>query len=430
MPLSTEEGAAERKGAAEGEADEEADGEADGEAEGGGVLWRLESWLSSLDLGAIVARAFLPALRAQSTDLRLEKQFAARLGARADPAEVVAMLRETAVLEQISAAISQGALALHGDGERRRRSSKVQMGSVSWVQLAPPPPSLGKFVEEREAGPPEVGEIGRIERGEYSGQHVIVIKDDGTRWQCELIKDDGSKGAMIWLEVDEKGSPLQAVSPKLFTLTFGEPKDFVGGLVTLVGEPIGHRMLGMKQEHGAAADSHVEFEVGNYGTRTTSQLEWWFVVEPTAARLDALGLSAWPTDVKLRENPAMRHRCRAPLPLGSFGAQRAELNEKLRELHTELLDEEFIGARLYTGPCFMKYNTVLRGVHGKVPFFQTCFEKLCLGNRYVTTLHVIAAALSKLALLGKCETVYRGMSGGELPETFRRADASRFKGGV
>ena len=35
------------------------------------------------------------------------------------------------------------------------------------------------------------------------------------------------------------------------------------------------------QEHGAAADSNVEFEVGNYGTRTTSQLEWWFVVEPT-----------------------------------------------------------------------------------------------------------------------------------------------------
>ena len=424
LSLSTEEG----KGAAEAgtEAEAEADGEADGEAEGAEVLWRLESWLSSLDLGAIVARAFLPALRAQSADLRLEKQFAARLGVRADPAEVAAMLRETAVLEQISAAISQGAHALHADGERRKGSNMGQLGTCSWLKLTPPPPSLGKFVEEREAGPPGVGEIGRVERGEYSGQHVVVIKEDGTRWQCELIKEDGSKGELVWLEMEV----LVAVSPKLFTLTFGEPKDFVGGLVKLVGEPIGHRMLGMKQEHGAAADSHVEFEVGNYGTRTTSQLEWWFVVEPTAARLDALGRSAWPSDVKLREDPTMRHRCRAPLPLGSFGAQRAALNERLRELHTEVTDEEFIGARLYTGPMFMKYNTVLRGVHGKVPFFQTCFEKLCLGNRYVTTLHVIASALSKLALLGACETVYRGMSGGELPESFRRADASHFKGGV
>ena len=252
-----------------------------GEMEGAQVLWRLESWLSSLDLGAIVARVFLPALRAQSADLRLEKQFAARLGAKADAAEVAAMLRETAVLEQISAAISRGAHALHADGERRKGSGLGQLGSSSRVQQAPPPPSLGKFVEEREAGPPGVGEVGRVERGEYSGRQVIVIKEDGTRCQCELIKEDGSKGALVWLEMDA----LKAVSPKLFTLTFGEPKDFVGGLVKLVGEPMGHRMLGMRQEHGAAADSHVEFEVGNYGTRTTTHLEWWFVVEPTAERV-------------------------------------------------------------------------------------------------------------------------------------------------
>jgi len=83
---------------------------------------------------------------------------------------------------------------------------------------------------------------------------VIVIREDGTRWQCELLKEDGSKGDMIWLQVgatltltltlplplplplpltpimtgcqvDADGeSPLKAVAPKLFTLTFGEPK--------------------------------------------------------------------------------------------------------------------------------------------------------------------------------------------------------------
>ena len=107
-------------------------------------------------------------------------------------------------------------------------------------------------------------------------------------------------------------------------------------------------MLGMRQEHGAAADSHVAFEVGNYGTRTTTHLEWWFVVEPTAERLAALGRSAWPADVKLRDSddPQMRRRCRAPQPLDAFDAPRAARNARLREMHTELRDEEFIGARL------------------------------------------------------------------------------------
>ena len=52
---------------------------------------------------------------------------------------------------------------------------------------------------------------------------------------------------MVWLELDVLTATEADGSPKRFTLTFGEPKDFVGGLVTLVGEPMGHRMLGMRQ---------------------------------------------------------------------------------------------------------------------------------------------------------------------------------------
>lgn len=35
--------------------------------------------------------------------------------------------------------------------------------------------------------------------------------------------------------------------------------------------------------------------------------------------------------------------------------------------------------RLYTGPAFVKYNAILRGVVSSVPFFKTTFENLTLG---------------------------------------------------
>ena len=72
--------------------------------------------------------------------------------------------------------------------------------------------------------------------------------------------------------------------------------------------------------------------MSNYGTVTTPQLEWWFVVEPTSERLCALGRSDWPADTKLREDPEMRHRCRQPKPLTSYASQCAEINGRLREV--------------------------------------------------------------------------------------------------
>tara|TARA_B110001452_G_scaffold152699_1_gene127039 strand:+ start:650 stop:1222 length:573 start_codon:yes stop_codon:yes gene_type:complete len=73
---------------------------------------------------------------------------------------------------------------------------------------------------------------------------------------------------------------------------------------------------------------------------------------------------------------------------------------------------------------------VLRGVHGKVPFFHQKWRDLCKDNKYTTTMHVISAALGKLSLLVSCQKVYRGMSGGALPESFRKPDALNFRGGI
>ena len=54
---------------------------------------------------------------------------------------------------------------------------------------------------------------------------------------------------------------------------------------------------------------------------------------------------------------------RKPQPPSAFAAKLAAKNEQLAELDiAELSHEEFCGARLYTGPMFMKYNIILRGL--------------------------------------------------------------------
>ena len=74
-----------------------------------------------------------------------------------------------------------------------------------------------------------------------------------------------------------------------------------------------------------------------------------------------------------------------------------------------VVESEAIGVRLYTGPCFVKYNGVLRGLGSDVPFLRRAMIELCCSkavtsgyvagsipfesctadlNTYTTTLHV------------------------------------------
>ena len=59
---------------------------------------------------------------------------------------------------------------------------------------------------------------------------------------------------------------------------------------------------------------------------------------------------------------------------------------------------------------FVKYNDLLRG-------FGPALEG-CKGNHYVTTTHVINSAIVKSSKLTKARKVYRGVTGGMLPESF------------
>ena len=60
---------------------------------------------------------------------------------------------------------------------------------------------------------------------------------------------------------------------------------------------------------------------------------------------------------------------------------------------------------------------------------ESRWQELCLGNRYATTLHVINSAVVKLGKLQPAMKVYRGVTGGVLPEIFWKANQHNVRGG-
>lgn len=214
-------------------------------------------------------------------------------------------------------------------------------------------------------------------------------------------------------------------------LVFGNRTDFASGLEGLIGAPDEVSLMGgMKRDHIANADSRTDFTSTNYGITTTSETEFWFVVDPSDNTLEKIGRDGWPVEAKLMRTTETRKLCRKPIPLSEFSEVKRSINARLETLKLSLTDEMFIGARLYTGPTFIKYNTILRAAPGRVPFFTEQMKKLVLGNVYATTLHVVNSALQVLSTLTKSQKVYRGISGGLLPPSFNEADEVAFKGGI
>jgi hypothetical protein len=216
---------------------------------------------------------------------------------------------------------------------------------------------------------------------------------------------------------------------------------FFGGLEAMVGPPSPKVMIAMEMEHTAAKDSKVEFTTANYGVHTSSAEEYAFVAKP-----DQPPEGGWPVEELLRgldERPsvderdvikAMRNsgaRPRVPTPLSVLEEALAEKNAQLEKIGEPTLAlAEVFGARLYTGPMFFKYNSVLRGLESDVSFLRSRFEKLCLGNTYATTLHVINSAVIKLGKLTFAGKVYRGVSGRALPEEFWKQNQYGGRGGI
>ena len=124
-------------------------------------------------------------------------------------------------------------------------------------------------------------------------------------------------------------------------------------------------------------------------------------------------------------------RPRVPTPLSVLEEALAEKNAQLEKIGEPALAlAEVLGARLYTGPMFFKYNSVLRGLGSDVSFLRSRFETLCLGNTYATTLHVINSAVIKVGKLTFAGKVYRGVSGRALPEEFWKQNQYGVRGGI
>ena len=343
------------------------------ELEGCDPSWTILEWVESLQVTNVLGIYLMEELKkAAGSDQKFEKAFITKLG---------------------TSTLSEGVMIVKGlleptDGDRKSfvetLSEKIANGAINVTQ------------------------------------EMIKAKKDRE-------KDD--KPQLVGKFFDETPSDHTATS---FRLVFGDRKDFVAGLAGLVGKPDPVSLsAGMKHDHVGQKDSKHEFTTGNYGVTTTSEIEYWFVVDPSAAKLAELNRQEWPIETKLVGDEATKKLCRKPRPMSGFDQARKKLMVHLKPLCVKLTDEMFIGARLYTGPAFVKYNTILRAVPGQIPYFTKQMEELTLGNLYTTTLHVINQALTTLSNLSKCQKVYRGVSGGMLPPSFNEPSAiDNFKGGI
>ena len=104
----------------------------------------------------------------------------------------------------------------------------------------------------------------------------------------------------------------------------------------------------------------VEFTTGNYSVVTTSEIEWKFVVEPETP-------IKWPIEERLMNDEANKGHMRKLLPVETLKKRMDARNRQLSALQADLMIwAEVVGGRLYTGPLFVKYNGILRGLDSPV----------------------------------------------------------------
>ena len=136
-----------------------------------------------------------------------------------------------------------------------------------------------------------------------------------------------------------------------FQMTYGSLSLFFGGLESLLGPPKMYKGPShaerslfnmMEYEHIGDKDATSSFTAPN-GTTTTSEVEWQFVCLPEAR-------DAYPERQGFREHHSQW--CRSPKPLAELmELMESHANERLRAGgHSEMIVEELVGGRLYTGP--------------------------------------------------------------------------------
>ena len=175
---------------------------------------------------------------------------------------------------------------------------------------------------------------------------------------------------LVWAAVERLRTERTAaeVQEKFLTdgmglLEYSDLSTFFGGLEAKVGAPNPKIVDAMAAEHTDRDDSNVELVSSNHHVKTTSAIEWRFVVEP-----DHPPPEGWPAEAK----PGAR--ARAPMSIADMELRLTERNARLRKIkEPPLILAEGFGARLYTGPLFTK---VRMPTTRTTPFQTTPFPRV------------------------------------------------------
>ena len=202
---------------------------------------------------------------------------------------------------------------------------------------------------------------------------------------------------------------------------YGGLEMFHMGLDGLIGLPDAKVLAAMKREHA----STTKFSPSNNKDIVTSDAEEWALMVIEDEHGAAVGVS--------NKDRAGNVMC-------------ADFTQHEMAIKAKLSLAEIIALRLYTGPCFQRYNGKLRALNPDIetstgadakPQLRRAATRRALDNpgerRYTTTIHAIASGLIKIAHVSKLpedRKVYRGMAGVVLPERFRVLDEHGCRGGV
>lgn len=213
-----------------------------------------------------------------------------------------------------------------------------------------------------------------------------------------------------------------------FPIKGGNIDDFNAGITDRVGHPHPDLAEGMRKDHEGMGDSDIEFTTGNYSITTTPRKEY------ELATNGGVGFDL--KDPLYKGTGAVRRL----QPLSWYGkfdkTGKLTTDENGRSLvattpevviKARLRRAEILAIVLYTGPLYWLWNTVLRGKEATPPNQWAVWER-CVEheNYFSSSLHVLGSAIKKIQQSGiglkENMMLYRGLSGGKLPEQMFKPD--------
>ena len=197
---------------------------------------------------------------------------------------------------------------------------------------------------------------------------------------------------------------------------FAADELFAAGIDGIVGPLDVQYIRAMYNEHCLNAEASKQFTAWNAGheIKTTPEREWLFVVGR-----DGLDKSSWTFDVE-RAEPVVEE---GMMVEGRNAEKLAALLRSPEVERSKVTVAEVVALRLYTGPMYVKYNAVLRGMA----------VATAGGTIYSSTVHLICSGLHKLSRVSEVPKemkLYRGNGGMALPSSFLEPDVSGCAGGT